>query len=106
MGYICFLNADLISFAVFRQRRGSLPLQGNQKVSPRTRSIKSAKTKIRIRIRIRIKSIRSTGTVIKTEVKIKIKIRIRRRRRIEVGIMILVLITQRNTMKRLAKSLL
>lgn len=106
MGYICFLNADLISFAVFRQRRGSLPLQGNQKVSPRTRSIKSAKTKIRIRIRIRIKSIRSTGTVIKTEVKIKIKIRIRRRRRIEVGIMILVLITQRNTTKRLAKSLL
>ena len=104
MGYICFLNADLISFAVFRQRRGSLPLQGNQKVSPRTRSIKSAKTKIRIRIRI--KSIRSTGTVIKTEVKIKIKIRIRRRRRIEVGIMILVLITQRNTTKRLAKSLL
>ena len=106
MGYICFLNADLISFAVFRQRRGSLPLQGNQKVSPRTRSIKSAKTKIRIRIRIRIKSIRSTGTVIKTEVKIKIKIRIRRRRRKEVGIMILVLITQRNTTKRLAKSLL
>ena len=106
MGYICFLNADLISFAVFRQRRGSLPLQGNQEVSPRTRSIKSTKTEIRIRIRIRIKSIRSTGTVIKTEVKIKIKIRIRRRRRIEVGIMILVLITQRNTTKRLAKSLL
>lgn len=110
MGYICFLNADLISFAVFRQRRGSLPLQGNQKVSPRTRSIKSAKTKIRIRIRIRIriKSIRGTSTVIKSEVKIKIKIkiRIRRRRRIEVGIMILVLITQRNTTKRLVKSLL
>ena len=106
MGYICFLNADLISFAVFRQRRGSLPLQGNQKVSPRTRSIKSTKTEIRIRIRIRIKSIRSASTVIRTEVKIKIKIRIRRRRRIEAGIMILVLITQRNTTKRLAKSLL
>jgi hypothetical protein len=102
MACICFLYADLISFAVFRQRRGPLPLQGNQKVSPRTRrrSIKSARTEIRIRIRI--KSIRSTGTVIKTEVKIKI----RRRRRIEVRIMILVLITQRNTMKRLAKSLL
>jgi hypothetical protein len=71
-------------------------------VSPRTRrgSIKSTKTEIRIRIRI--ESIKSTSTVIKTEVKIKT----RRKRRIEAGIMILVLIPQRNTMKRLANSLI
>jgi hypothetical protein len=97
-------NAHLICFTLFRRRRVPLRLQGDQKVSLRTRrgSIKSTKTEIRTRIRIRIKSIKSTSTVIKTEVKIKT----RRKRRIEVGIMILVLITQRNTMKRLANSLI
>jgi hypothetical protein len=69
-------------------------------VSSRTRrrSIKNTKTEIWVRI----KSIKGTSTVIKNEVKIKT----RRKRRIEVGIMILVLITQRNTMKRLATSLI
>lgn len=91
-----FILLTLFLITFFRQRRGLLQLQQNQKVSPKTRkgSIKSTKIKIRRRIR----SIRSTNTVIKIKIEVKIKTR---RRRIEVDIMIPVVITLRNTMKRL-----
>lgn len=75
-------------------------MQGNQRVSPKTRkgNIRSTRTEARRRI----KNIRSANTVTRIEVKIKT----RKRRRIKVGTMILVLITQRSTMKRLGNILL
>lgn len=92
-----FILLTLFLITFFRQRRGLLQLQQNQKVSPKTRKGSIRSTKIKIRRRIR--SIRSTNTVIK--IKIEVKIKIRRRRRIGVDITILVVITLRNTMRRL-----
>lgn len=86
----------LISWVIYRQRKGYLLLVGNPKVIPKTRrgNIKS----IRIEIRIRIKSIRSTSIDTRTGVRIKIK----RRKRIRLDTRILAVSLRRSTMTRYA----